>query len=345
MVAQPYTTVGSMAHENAEQRRTLNMRIGGIIGFFLMLVGITIAWGAWYTVGQSERGVLLRYGAMIADNVEPGLHWKTPWIDAYDTISVATQRSVYGDTDAIDASTGERYAQMEAYSRDQQPAHFKISVNWHVPADRVGEVYWRYGGLLGLKDRLLDRHIPQQSKTVFGKFNALTLIQERNRFDKEVFDAMLESTKGEPIVIESIQTENVVFSEDYIFAVKARMIAEVEVQKLKQQEEQQKVNASITVINADAEAQKTRSLASGAADARLAQATAEAKAIELQGLALADALALKGKALAENPGLIQLQIAEKWSGVLPTQMIPGGTVPFINVSPQVTGPASPFEVR
>lgn len=329
MAAVTSGTVGRMANVN-QPRGAIDMKVGGIFGAVLIFFGLMIAWGTWYTVGQNERGVLLRWGAIVEDNVEPGLHWKTPLVDSYDTVVVATQRSVYGEE--LDQD-GNRVEPMEAYSRDQQPAHFKISVNWHVPADKVGEVYWRYGGIQGLKDRLLDRHVPQQSKTVFGKFNALTLIQERNRFDKEVYDALVASTEGEPIVIESVQTENVVFSDDYIAAVKARMIAEVEVQKLKQQEEQKKVEAAITVINATASADAQRQQAQGAADARLAQATAEAKAIELQGKALADALALKGQALAQNPGLIQLQIAEKWSGTLPTSMIPGGTIPFINVAP------------
>ena len=312
------------------------MKVGGVVGAILMLIGLTIAWGAWYTVGQNERGVLLRWGAMVDSNVAPGLHWKTPWVDSYDTVSVATRSKVYGDTPED---------RMEAYSKDQQPAHFKISVIYHIPADKVGEVYWRYGGDQGIVDRVLDRHVNQQSKNVFGQYNAITVIQDRSRFNKEIWEALTTSLANDPIVIEGVQVEDVQFSEDYIAAVKARMIAEVEVQKLRQQEEQQKVNAAITVINANAEAEKTRSLANGAADARLAQATAEAKSIELQGKALADALALKGKALAENPGLIQLQIAEKWSGTLPTQMIPGGTVPFINVGPQVNGPNVPFDTK
>lgn len=283
---------------------------GGIAAVILVSFGMLIAFGSWYTVGQDERGVLTRWGAMVQDNIEPGLHWKTPWVNGAYQISVATQRNVYEN--------------MEGYSRDQQPAHFRISVNWHIPADKVGEVFWRYNGERGLIDRLLDRHVPQQSKTVFGKFAALTLIQERNRFDKEVFDALAASTEGAPIVIESVQTEDVQFSPDYIAAVKARMIAEVEVQKLRQQEEQQKVQAEIVVIQANA-----------AAEAKIAQATAEAKAIELNGAAIAAALDLKGKALASNPNLVDMAIAEKWSGALPTQMVPNGALPLLDLTPKV----------
>lgn len=275
--------------------------------FTLMIVGLTIAFGSWYTVDQGERAVLTRWGAVVDDKIGPGLHWKTPWIEDATKLEVSTQKSVYDN--------------MEAYSRDQQPAHFKISVNWHVPADRVGEVYWRYGGDLdGLVDRLLDRHVPQQSKNVFGRYNAITLIQDRNTFNQDVLKALLASVEGQPIVVESVQVEDVQFSQDYIAAVKARMIAEVEVQKLKQQEEQQKVQAEITVINANAEAQ-----------ARVARAEAEAKAVQLNGEAHAAAIKAQAEALSQNPGLVLLRQAEKWDGKLPVQMIPNSALPFLSL--------------
>jgi len=59
------------------------------------------------------------------------------------------------------------------------------------------------------------------------------------------------------------------------------------------------------------------------ADQRVAQATAEAEAIKIQ----AQAIQQQG---GEN--YVQLQAIQKWNGILPTQMIPGATVPFINLT-------------
>ena len=279
-----------------------------------VLVAISVAFGAWYTVGQDERAVLTKWGAIVQDNIQPGLHWKTPWVEGAETVKVSTLTTIYGDT----AET-----RMEAYSRDQQPAHFKISVLWHVPAEKVGEVYWRYGGLNGLVDRLLDRHVPQQSKNVFGQYDAITLIRDRNKFNQDVFEALKLSVANDPIVIEGVQVEDVTFSVDYINAVKSRMIAEVQVSQLRQQEEQQKVNAEITVINAEA-----------AARAEVARATAAATAVRLNGEAVASAIKAQAEALATNPALVALEQAKRWDGKLPTQMIPGAAIPFLNVNPQ-----------
>ena len=52
----------------------------------------------------------------------------------------------------------------------------------------------------------------------------------------------------------------------------------------------------------------------------------------LKGNAEATAIAARAKALADNPAIIQLTQAEKWNGALPTTMVPGSAVPFLNVT-------------
>jgi hypothetical protein len=37
-------------------------------------------------------------------------------------------------------------------------------------------------------------------------------------------------------------------------------------------------------------------------------------------------------ALRDNPGLPTLTAAEKWNGVLPTTMVPGNALPFLNLA-------------
>ena len=110
----------------------------GLIGVGV-LIGLSILFGSWYTIDQGERGVILRYGA-IASTAEPGLGFKLPMIDSVVRISVQSKAVVYD--------------KMEAYSRDQQPADIKLSVNYRIPADRVQDVYSNYGGEDGLLSRL-----------------------------------------------------------------------------------------------------------------------------------------------------------------------------------------------
>jgi regulator of protease activity HflC (stomatin/prohibitin superfamily) len=50
--------------------------IGAVVAILVILV---IAAGSWYTVDQTERGVRLRYGAVIG-TAQPGLGFKLPLI-------------------------------------------------------------------------------------------------------------------------------------------------------------------------------------------------------------------------------------------------------------------------
>lgn len=294
----------------AQYERKKIMNVGVTIGGAVVagIIGLTILGGSWYTVGEGYRGVSLRNGAVIG-TAEPGLGFKMPIIDSVVDISVQTQAQMYEN--------------ILAYSRDQQTAGLSLSVNYRLPADQVEVIYREYGGEAGVVSRLLDRQVLEEVKNVFGKFNAATAIQERERLAAEVQMAIQTAVVG-PIIVESVQIENIDFSDAYENSIEQRMLAEVEVQKVRQNAEREKVTAEITVIQAQAEA-----------DAQLARATAEAEATRIRGEAEADAIKAKGAALRDNPSLIELVQAERWNGTLPTTMVPGTTVPFLNMGDKV----------
>ncbi len=295
----------AMEKYNQYVRKTrMNVVVGGTIASVVGLVALTVLGGSWYTVGEGYRGVQLRNGAVVG-TAEPGLGFKMPVIDSVVDISVQSQARTYEG--------------VQTYSKDQQTASLFISVNYRLPADQVEAIYAEYGGAEGVVNRLLDRQVPQAVKNVFGRFNAVTAINERGRLVNEVSTALMESVKG-PIIIESVQIENIDFDDGYERAIAARMEAEVEVQKVKQNAEREKITAEITVIQAQA-----------AADSKLAEAKAAAEATRIQGEAEAAAIKAKSEALKDNAGLIALIQAERWNGALPTTMIPDSTVPFMDV--------------
>ncbi|KAB0570613.1 SPFH domain-containing protein [Brucella pituitosa] len=281
------------------------MRIlAAIFGFFAFIITLTVVFGSWYTIDQGERGVLLRNGALVG-TAQPGLGFKTPWIEEVVKVSVQSRAQLYKE--------------VPAYSKDQQSAVLSLSVNYRIPADKVTEVYSVYGGEDGLLSRLVDRRVNEDLKTVFGKFTAVAAIQERSRLNLEVASAIQSSVKG-PVIIDSVQIENIDFSDAYEASIEQRMLAEVEVQKLRQNAEREKVQAEITVTQAKANA-----------DAVRAKANAEAEAIRIKGDAEATSIKARGDALRENPGLVALTQAEKWNGQLPTTMLPGGSVPMLQL--------------
>lgn len=257
--------------------KAITMVIGLVAVAILIMLSV-------YTVDQGERGVILRMGAVIGE-AEPGVGFKIPVIDTVQHISVQSQNS--------------RYSDVKTYSRDQQPATLRVSLNFHVTDART--VYTEYKTVQNMVDRLVTPQIYTWSENVFGQFNAASAVQDRAKLNAELAIALRKVVHG-PITIESVQIENIDFSGKYEEAVEARMEATVRQQQ------------------AEAEAAATRT-----------RADANAYAVKAQGDAEASAIRARGEALRDNPGLPTLVTAEKWDGHLPTTMVPNGGVPFLNV--------------
>ncbi|HLD65768.1 MAG TPA: prohibitin family protein [Pseudomonas sp.] len=283
------------------------LNLKSIAGLLVGVLLVVVLLGSWYTVNETERGVLLRNGALVGV-VEPGLSFKIPFIETVKFISVQSQATTYEG--------------LQAYSKDQQTATLNVSVSWHVVPSEVGKVYMQYQDLDGLVTRLISRQVPTQVENVFGQYNAVTAVQSRGKFVSDVTKAIRDSVTG-TVVIDGVQVENIDFSDDYERSIALRMKAEVEVKTREQMLATEQVEAQIVVTRAQAEA-----------DSKVAQAKADAEATRLRGDAEADAIKAKTLALSSNPALIELTKAERWDGTLPTTMLPNGTLPFIEVGKQ-----------
>ena len=284
----------------------MNFRVIATIagGVFAALFALTVLLGSWYTIDERQRGVLLRNGKLVGV-VQPGLGFKVPFIDNVVTVSTETLLL--------------RLEKEAVYSRDQQPANITISVNWRVDESNVDEVYIQYTGPRGVQDRVIIPRVRDELKNVMGRYNAVNSIQERTKLGSDVKAAILASTKG-PFIIESVAVEDVDFSDAYEKSIEQRMLAEVEVEQLRQNAQREKVQGEIVVTQAQAQA-----------DAVKARAAAEAEGITLRGNAEAGAIRARGDALRANADLVALTAAEKWNGQLPTTMVPGGALPFVQV--------------
>jgi regulator of protease activity HflC (stomatin/prohibitin superfamily) len=277
-------------------------------GFVLFLFVISIVFGSWYTIDQTERGVLLRNGAFV-EVVQPGLHFKLPWFESVYKIDMQTHKF--------------EYTKVNSYSADQQPADLKVSVILHVDPGKVAEMYSRFGGdMQAAVSRLVTPHMNQEVKVVFGKYTAASAISERGQLNADAAKALTDAMSYDPVFgVEGVQVEDIEFSAEYIKSVEARMQAEVQVQQKQQELAQEKIKAQIAVTQAEGDANSNKARAEG-----------QAAAIRLKGEAEAAAIKARADALAKNENLIALTTAEKWDGHLPGTMLPGGTVPFLTLN-------------
>jgi regulator of protease activity HflC (stomatin/prohibitin superfamily) len=299
-MSNPWTPSGQSPQFNNLNLKQLPSRAIGIGA--AVVVGFAVLFTTYYTIDEGERGVVLHLGKVVGE-AGPGLHFKTPILTTIEKISVQIQKEAFEKTAAGDT-------RLQAYSRDQQPATIAMAVNYHVTD--AAAVYAQYGSLENMKSRIINSRAYEQLKTVFGQFDAADAIQKRALLNAEVFAAIRKSVSG-PVVIDSVQIEDITFSNQYETAVELRMQAIVK-------QQQAEADKQKRIIDADASAYEVK-----------AAADAKAHQIQVQGKAEAGAIQARGDALRNNPSLPTLVASEKWNGVLPTTMVPGNALPFLNL--------------
>lgn len=294
---------------------SLAVWIGGIVA--VLLLAVIFSASPFFTVEQGEAGVVLRFGKIVKI-ASPGLNFKLPVMDRVTHMSTRIEKRVYD--------------KVLSYSRDVQEAAIRVSVNYHVPFEKIDEVYTNYG--VNYAERMIDPLVPDRLKKVFGQYQAQTVVSDRVKLSQQIEDA-IKSSVPDSIVVDSVQFENIDFSANYTKAIEAAAQAEAEVRKTRYELEREKVEAEKRVVQAQAQAAQIRE-----------RAQADADAIRLRGDAEGRAIAAKAKAFIDNPNYANLIAVERWNGVLPHTMLPGSALPFIPIPqgdapvPQLPRPAS-----
>lgn len=289
-----------------------------------VIIGITILFGSWYTVDQGDRAVITRNGAVVGES-DPGLHFKTPWIDSVTQFDVRTQR-VHWD-------------KISAYSKDIQPTDIKLSLNYHVDPSKVREIYSTLG--VQYSSRVIEPNTLRAVKDVFGKYVATDIINSRDQLGAALTADLSKSLLSYGVIVEAIQMENIDFSDAYEKSVEQRMQAEVAVKQKEQELRSAEVDAqkaravaegtaAAVKAQADGEAYRSAAVSKGEAQATKTNAEANAYKISVEAKAEADAIHLKADALRANPLIIELTKAQAWDGKLPT-MQAGNITPIIDL--------------
>jgi regulator of protease activity HflC (stomatin/prohibitin superfamily) len=267
-----------------------------------VLILLPLIFASWYTVDQGDKALVLRFGKVV-ETADPGFHFKIPFIDGIKRVSVRTQKMVN---------------KLAVYSKDIQGAEVLLSINYAINPASVKDIYTNYG--IDYENRIIMPQIMAKSKDVFGQYNAVEIVQSREKLTSRIAGELQTQFVETGIVIESAQVENIDFSNEYEKSVEERMKAEVEVAKVRQNLEREKLNADML-----------RAKAQGQADATVMAAKADADAIKLRGTAEADAIKAKSAALAQNPSYVLLIQAERWNGSLPQVMLPNGSMPILDI--------------
>lgn len=224
--------------------------------------------------------------------VEPGIYVKFPLIESVNKIDVRTQGVAY-----------ERENPLTAASQDLQDVNIATVTNYHVDPTKVAELYKQYQTLENHEEIVIRPIVRDTVKAISAQYPASELVTKRQEFAGKVSELLNERLNGANkwIVVEQSNITDIKFSDEFTRAIESKVTAVQNAEAAKNKLEQVKFEAQQQI--------------------ETAKATAESQRIQAQSLAAQG-----------GEDYVQLKAIEKWNGVLPAQMIPNATVPFVNLN-------------
>ena len=274
-----------------------------IIAFSIFIL-IGIAYQAFVVIDAGYVGVVKRLGAVKPKELSEGFHIITPFIDSVEKFDIRLSKVTSDAT---------------ASSKDLQIVNTSIAVQYSMTPELMPLTLQKVGTRAVVERTLIDPSILESVKAITALYTAEELITKRDEvktmIQEKISSFLNESTVEKNLagllIIANVAITDFDFSTEFNRAIEEKVRAEQEALKATNEKDRR-------VTQAEAQAEEQRLIAD-----------ALAYEIEVESVARAEAIKREAEALADNPQLIQLRLAEKWDGQLPK--FTGETVPFISI--------------
>ena len=182
----------------------------------------------------------------------------------------------------------------QCYSSDLQQIDIELRVLYRIPESMIVKMFRDYSG--DPFDSLIAPRVSEALKEVTALQSAEQIVKKREDGKSKTLESA-RTKVGDLLVIEDVVIQNVALSKELETAIEAKMVQEQEAAKAKFTQAKAEIEAQTAVIRAKGEA---------------------------------EAIRVRGRAVQDNPGLVQLQIVEKWNGISPL-VIGGGSGSGANI--------------
>lgn len=265
---------------------------GIIAGIVAGVVAILLVAG-FKIIPEGHIGVKTQLGAIVADDLGAGPHFSVPFVQSIKSVNVQEQ--------AYEFSAA-------AYTKDTQTVEsISGKLNYQYDRSQLSHII-RTIGIKNVESKIIVPQVNSILKNAIGGFKAEDLVQGRSVLQEQVESELRTSLATSGIVVTAFNIENIDFEDSFEEVIRAKVAAEQEALRMRNETVAKEEQAKQTVIAAQA-----------AADSQRLEAEAEAYAIELIQ-----------KQLAASPKYIELKKVEKWNGQWPQIM--GNTInPFVTM--------------
>jgi len=270
-----------------------------VIAFIVLVVGIN----SCSIIDPNERGIDVKLGQMQDVVIQPGLHWKVPFITH--TRKFKLEPKTYEVTFSV-GNDG-------AITKDMQTVGATVAVRYVYDESRLKDIVTLYANGSVIESAMRD-NVKASLKETTGKYSIYDLVAQQNEITAEVANTMLTRMANYPIAISQTTITNWDWSDDFDRQIK-------ETANRTQQVKQAEQEANIAAAQAQKkvkEAEANKQAAELDAQASVAKAEGEAQAKKIR----ADADAYEARQIAANQQAYQkqwdyeiaLEKAKRWNG-------------------------------
>ncbi|HUT06151.1 MAG TPA: prohibitin family protein [Nitrosopumilaceae archaeon] len=279
--------------ERSAKNVNVNAAKAILIGILALIVLGVLTAASVQIVDSGHRGVLLHWSAVDTSvlPLEEGIHFVVPFQDSVVNMEIRTLKFV---------------KETSAASKDLQTVTTEVTVNYRPSPDLVHTLYKEVG--LEYESRIIQPAVEEVVKQITANYNASELITKRPQVKADIEQEITTRLNVYNIHTDVLSITNFQFSSLFDRAIESKVEAEQKAQK-----------AENDLIRIEVEARQLAAQAEGLAAANIAEASGEAKAIEIIN-----------EALAQNPFYLEWLKTQAWDGKLPLVVGTGGT-PLIQI--------------
>ena len=180
---------------------------------------------------------------------------------------------------------------LTAASLDSQIVTTEVTLNYQIHPKGWLWLIEDVGDMDAITLKIIDPQMKETLKASTAMFKGENLIPQRELVKMEVTEKLTSSLGKSQISVTEVSLTDFAFAEDYQDAIERKQVASQDVLTAENRLLEEKIFADIVVVQSEAGATAIRNRAS---------------------------------ALAENPQIVSLVVAERWDGILPHTVISGG---------------------
>lgn len=198
---------------------------------------------AWFIIQPGEKGLLIRLGSISETTYDNGFHFKIPFLDRIERISIQTQK-LQGEGNAA--------------SKDLQSVQGDIVLNYRIDPSQIITIYKAIWGNEAVENKIIWPMIQEWVKATTAKYTAEELITKRQLVSMDMSDTMKKKLSVYGIIVQDVNIVNFSFSDGFDRAIENKVKAEQDALAQKNTLEKIKYEAQQKIETAKAEAESIR---------------------------------------------------------------------------------------